>query len=826
MLRCNVTPYNGESPYLFISYSHKEEDKSLVYPLIECLAQEGFRVWFDQGIEATSEWASEVSTHLTESTACIFCLSQNFFASDNCRDELFLAKNEKISRVSLFLKSGLHLDKEMVLGLVRQQQLFLENYKNVHELVMQLKKDRRLQPCLETTLSFKESINPHVNNIRRELQDETLLAAKQAYKACDFSNAIELYRKAYNDGNSTAGTLLAEMYFDGHYCPQDYDQASSIFVDCMHLGNPLATEWLARCYHYGRSVPKDTEKACTLFSVCRDALEEMAIFGSEDAQFRLGLDFLYGQFTDYCPQRGLFWLQKAAKNGFCMAGYHLAKAKLTGNGYHKDVDAGIAEMNCYTKDPCCAYLTAKLLQEGIDGRMPDDKAAFDLFMFAAKNGHIWSQYYLADCYRFGKGTNVDYTKSLHWYKKADRNGNIASTNSLGIQYLFAQGVHQDTKKAISYFKRSSKMESPVGQYMLGYIYCGMTMACRDYKNLPKAVSHLLKAANQGHMAAIRLLLKCYYGALGREVQDWSRYYDMLQKAADMEDSESMYKLGRAFIDGSRGAVLFKDPIRGTALIECAAEKKYDQAILYLAEMAITADPPQEKKGLFFLQQAEKVLCPDDKEKSPVNVLCKLGELYLSLGCPDHTIESITNTSKKANLDTHLHYLSCAYHFFFTALRKDPTSDTALYWMSFLQFFGGFKNEIWDDDFLLDKLKLAASDEFLFAFLLGTYDETHGITDRKRIFSHDNSYQKVAALAYLLGRCCVKKHIHGEDAMEVLKPSKWIDDPEACYLLGYLYHYGLDVKKDHTKAKSFLSRSANKGNRFAAADFAAFYAILE
>ena len=101
MQRCNAEPYEGNQPYLFVSYSHKEEDKAIVYPILERMEQAGFRVWFDQGIEATSEWPSAVCAHLKASSACLFCLSPNFADSVNCRDELYLAKSQHAQRLVL-----------------------------------------------------------------------------------------------------------------------------------------------------------------------------------------------------------------------------------------------------------------------------------------------------------------------------------------------------------------------------------------------------------------------------------------------------------------------------------------------------------------------------------------------------------------------------------------------------------------------------------------------------------------------------------------------------------------------------------------------------
>lgn len=187
MQRCNVEPYKGNQPYLFVSYSHKEEDKAIVYPILERMEQAGFRLWFDQGIEATSEWATVVCAHLKAASACLFCLSPNFANSGNCLDELYLAKNGAAKRVTLFLKSDFQMDPELELGLVRQQQIFLESYNNIEELIKYLKQDENLQICLDDNSQNQGLPSVRENSIHKELQGETLLSGKN----CELQKAID-----------------------------------------------------------------------------------------------------------------------------------------------------------------------------------------------------------------------------------------------------------------------------------------------------------------------------------------------------------------------------------------------------------------------------------------------------------------------------------------------------------------------------------------------------------------------------------------------------------------------------------------------------------
>lgn len=56
--------YNEQEPYIFISYAHKDE--KWVLPLIDGLRQRGFRVWYDIGIEAGTEWPAIIESHLLE----------------------------------------------------------------------------------------------------------------------------------------------------------------------------------------------------------------------------------------------------------------------------------------------------------------------------------------------------------------------------------------------------------------------------------------------------------------------------------------------------------------------------------------------------------------------------------------------------------------------------------------------------------------------------------------------------------------------------------------------------------------------------------------
>ena len=84
--------YNGEKPYIFISYAHK--DSEIVLHIIKKLQDDGFRVWYDEGIAAGSNWDVYISEHLDKCSNFIGFLSKAYIKSQNCKDELALSRKK------------------------------------------------------------------------------------------------------------------------------------------------------------------------------------------------------------------------------------------------------------------------------------------------------------------------------------------------------------------------------------------------------------------------------------------------------------------------------------------------------------------------------------------------------------------------------------------------------------------------------------------------------------------------------------------------------------------------------------------------------------
>lgn len=97
-MRTLLRPYEGTQPYIFVSYAHKND--AAVLEIIGALQSRGFRVWYDEGIEAGSEWPESIASHLSELRA--LTKLQDITLSHCTRRELLIPLHKSsLTRVTL-----------------------------------------------------------------------------------------------------------------------------------------------------------------------------------------------------------------------------------------------------------------------------------------------------------------------------------------------------------------------------------------------------------------------------------------------------------------------------------------------------------------------------------------------------------------------------------------------------------------------------------------------------------------------------------------------------------------------------------------------------
>ena len=82
-------PYEGKNPYIFGSYSHRDSEK--VIRTMRPIHEAHYRLWYDEGIPAGSDWPANIANHMRDCGMVLFFLSRTALASPNCLSEISTA---------------------------------------------------------------------------------------------------------------------------------------------------------------------------------------------------------------------------------------------------------------------------------------------------------------------------------------------------------------------------------------------------------------------------------------------------------------------------------------------------------------------------------------------------------------------------------------------------------------------------------------------------------------------------------------------------------------------------------------------------------------
>ncbi|MBQ4043089.1 MAG: toll/interleukin-1 receptor domain-containing protein [Clostridia bacterium] len=160
-----MAAYEGKEPYIFISYSHKNSDQ--VHRAIEEMQKAGYRVWFDGGIEAGSEWPEYIASHLKGCTCVISFISEHFVLSPNCRRELNYALKYDKPMLNVHIDE-VELPDGLDMQLALNQALHRSRFSEEAEFHRALCEAAMLQSCRQP----EERSAPPVNEAEPEKEPE------------------------------------------------------------------------------------------------------------------------------------------------------------------------------------------------------------------------------------------------------------------------------------------------------------------------------------------------------------------------------------------------------------------------------------------------------------------------------------------------------------------------------------------------------------------------------------------------------------------------------------------------------------------------------
>lgn len=99
--------YIGKEPYLFVSYSHR--DTASVYPILDMLNDNKYRLWYDESCETGNDFRDELRTKIEGSSGVILFVSESSMNSPFCGMEILCAKENNKRIFPVYLNDNLEI---------------------------------------------------------------------------------------------------------------------------------------------------------------------------------------------------------------------------------------------------------------------------------------------------------------------------------------------------------------------------------------------------------------------------------------------------------------------------------------------------------------------------------------------------------------------------------------------------------------------------------------------------------------------------------------------------------------------------------------------
>ena len=423
---------NEHKPYIFVSYSHK--DTATVIPIIENLKQHGFGVWYDNGIEAGSEWPEYIAERLMDSTVVLAFMSQNALNSHNCRREINFAIEIRKELLVIYLED-LNLTPGMRMQLNTLQAIYFTRFNNMQSFMEALYNAKILEACKGTPPKIEkpdkaapiDKVEMPSAKVTAPAPETTAPSQKAEEEIGKNSPVVyqnfDRLRASAEANEPTAQYLLSLCCQKGLYCTANYEQAIQ-WMGKAADSLIIAQYALACLLEYGRkdyATAEDPDKAAALFRISANAGH---IWAQNDYACCLRKN---GKNKNVAESVKWLWASAApqanAQSNPILEQYLVAaeaskELKLictdtaaTAERYKNDINNGYFHSQ---------WGMATLLQKG-EHVTQDLNKAFEYYSLCAEAGHFGAQFELAFCYDKGLGVKQDSGQAEHWYKLAETN---------------------------------------------------------------------------------------------------------------------------------------------------------------------------------------------------------------------------------------------------------------------------------------------------------------------------------------------------------------------------------------------------------------------
>ena len=196
--------------YIFISYAHKDADEIL--PVIRFLQDNGYKVWYDEGIEAGTEWPEYIAQRIKNCAVFIAFISPNAINSNNCRNEINYAVSLQKQFLAVYLRETV-MTAGMELQLGSIQAMFKYRHESEESFLSALK-DANILQQLRGDIPFAKTVvspMPVAPDKKTTPPDEKQIKTKRT-TACKWILALVCLLALVG---SSALTYILTPFYDG-----------------------------------------------------------------------------------------------------------------------------------------------------------------------------------------------------------------------------------------------------------------------------------------------------------------------------------------------------------------------------------------------------------------------------------------------------------------------------------------------------------------------------------------------------------------------------------------------------------------------------------
>ena len=208
-----LKPYSGTDPYIFVSYSHNDNER--VLPILNALHHRGYRVWYDDDAQSGSDWKNNIAYYVSRCQTFLCFHSSSSIESSDCRNELLYAMRQKKPVVSAYL-DNVHWNRAVDMMLSIRQSISLDKSTTIDGMLERFDYDPILCSCRisiarkidERTYRNALALNPADKSSRAKLG--VLLMPEPGRER----EAEQLLREVIllDAGNTSVRMQLAQIY--------------------------------------------------------------------------------------------------------------------------------------------------------------------------------------------------------------------------------------------------------------------------------------------------------------------------------------------------------------------------------------------------------------------------------------------------------------------------------------------------------------------------------------------------------------------------------------------------------------------------------------